>query len=258
MGKRLRAMALPLLDVRDERSFVAGHAANAVNIPFDELASRMHELPEKGGTLHVFHDRAGDLERAVALLRERGYDALATRNVDLNERGLSRGCLWRPSAMLAEFVPSEPGRAADLACGSGREAVYLACLGWQVDAVDILPDALERAEDLAMRNGVAIRTVRHDLTAGIPLDRGRYDLVTMFRYLHRPLKEAAELLRPGGMLIVEAFHVSDADDPSRDRSRLIADGELAGLVEPLCRVVVMRDGVMRNGRCYSQVVAQRR
>jgi tellurite methyltransferase len=251
-------MTLPLLDVRDEGSFAAGHAADAVNIPSQQLLSRMYELPEKGSALQVFHDRIPDLERAIALLRERGYDATAADGADLSQRGPSAGCLWRPSPLLAEFVPASPGRAADLACGSGREAVYLARLGWQIDAVDILPDALERAQALASRNGVVIRTVRHDLTGGIPLGRGQYDLVTMFRYLQRPLTEAVELLRPGGVLIVETFHVSDAGDGSRDRSRLIADGELARLVEPLCQVVVMRDGVVRNGRHYSQLVAHRR
>lgn len=252
-------MALPMLDVRDEREFAAGHAAGAVNIRLGELASRMHELPEKGSALEVFHDSVSELERAISLLTSRGYVAVAACGVDRNVRGASTGCLWRPSPLLMEFVPEVAGRAADLACGSGREAVYLAQRGWQVDAVDILPDALAKACDLAARNGVRIQALRHDLTVGNPLAEGQYDLVTMFRYLHRPAVVAgARLLRPGGMLIVEAFHMSDAADGLRDRSRLARQGELAGLVEPLCQVVVVREGVGRNGRYYSQMVGRRR
>ncbi len=252
-------MEYPLLDVRAQREFAAGHAAGAVNIPLAELLLRMHELPEKGSRLGVFHDSAVELARAIALLQGRGYSAVARSGGDLSETGASSQFLWRPSPLLVEFVPAAPGRAVDLACGSGREAVYLARRGWQVDAVDILPDALARASDLAGRSGVSIRTVRHDLTTGIPLGQGKYDLVMMFRYLHRPLvAAAAELLRPGARLIVETFHVSDAADAMRDRRKLMADGELARLVETSCRVLVARDGVERNGRRYSQVVAERR
>ena len=246
-----------MLDVRDEIAFAAGHVAGAVNIPLAELPSRMHELPEKGAALQVFHDVASGLERAIALLQARGYVAVGGGG-ELSERGASRGCLWRPSPLLAEFAPSVPGRAADLACGSGREAVYLAGRGWQVDAVDILTDALAKARDLAARNGVSIRTLQHDLREGVPLAEGQYDLVGIFRYLHRPLiAVAARLLRPRGMLMVEAFHVSDAGGETRERLRLAADGELGRLAEPLCEVVVSRDGVCRNGRYYSQIVAQR-
>lgn len=252
-------MTLPMLDVREEREFAAGHASGAVNIPLEELPSRMHELPEKGSVLRVFHDSAGELGRAMSLLTSRGYIAVAGSGADRSVTGASTGHLWRPSPLLVEFVPEAAGRAADLACGSGREAVYLAGRGWRVDAVDILPDALAKARDLAARNGVSIQTVQHDLALGIPLAMGQYDLVTIFRYLHRPVvAEGARLLRPGGMLVVEAFHCSDAADGLRDRSHLAGDGELAGLVEPLCRVVVVRDAVERNGRHYSQVVAQRR
>ena len=236
-----------------------GMLRGAVNIPLGELPSRMHELPEKGSALRVFHDSTAELARAIALLRGRGYSAVASSGGERSETGASIDVLWRPSPLLVEFVPATPGRGADLACGSGREAVYLARRGWQVDAVDILSDALAKASDLAARSGVSIRTVRHDLTAGISLAAGEYDLVMMFRYLHRPLVvTAAELLRPGGMLIVETFHVSDAADPMRDRRRLTADGELARLVERSCRVLAARDGVERNGRRYSQVVAERR
>ncbi|NJL30478.1 MAG: class I SAM-dependent methyltransferase [Phycisphaerales bacterium] len=41
----------------------------------------------------------------------------------------------------------------DIACGSGRDAVWLAMQGYEVDGLDVLPDALERASDLAHRHG---------------------------------------------------------------------------------------------------------
>ena len=67
---------MTLLDVRPEAEFRAGHIAGALNIPVDQLESRLEELPEGGeivaycrGPFCVFADDA------VQLLRERGYVA---------------------------------------------------------------------------------------------------------------------------------------------------------------------------------------
>lgn len=131
---------------------------------------------------------------------------------------LDRG---HPAALVAEYAPdiaatqsaaagSEAALTAlDLACGAGRNARYLASLGYRVDAVDIAGEALARAA--AAASAVPIRWIEHDLDLGLPRGLGDYDLILIIRYLDLSLvAAAAERLRPGGYLICEAHLVTDA------------------------------------------------
>jgi SAM-dependent methyltransferase len=122
-----------------------------------------------------------------------------------------------PSAMVAEYVPDVIAtqratsggdlelEALDLACGAGRNALYLASLGYRVDAVDISAEALARGEQAARTAGFRISWTAHDLDQGLPRALGDYDLIVIVRYLDLSLIAAtAERLRPGGYLICEA------------------------------------------------------
>jgi SAM-dependent methyltransferase len=83
---------------------------------------------------------------------------------------------------LAELVNapavSPPGRALDLGCGTGTQAVYLAERGWQVTGVDFTARALDRAQERARAAGVTVNWVRGDVSAltALGLDAG-FDLV---------------------------------------------------------------------------------
>ncbi|MFD9305101.1 class I SAM-dependent methyltransferase [Streptomyces sp. NPDC060048] len=114
------------------------------------------------------------------------------------------------NAALAREVSSlAPGRALDLGCGEGGDAVWLARRGWHVTGTDISSVALERAAAHAADAGVAERTSweRHDLAESFPA--GEYDLVSAC-FLHtfgdfpreRILRRAAAAVAPGGMLLV--------------------------------------------------------
>ena len=59
--------------------------------------------------------------------------------------------------------------------------------GWRATGFDILPDALDRARDLARRHGVAVETRELDLEAALPPMPAALDLITFFNFLHRPL-----------------------------------------------------------------------
>ena len=116
----------------------------------------------------------------------------------------------RVNVRLAELVePMTPGRALDLGCGEGADAMSLAEHGWRVTAVDISQTALDRAAaDAAARNlADRIDFQRHDLTESFP--GGVFDLVSA-QFLHstvpldrtRLLRRAAEAVVAGGMLVV--------------------------------------------------------
>jgi SAM-dependent methyltransferase len=72
----------------------------------------------------------------------------------------------------------QPGRALDLGCGSGRDAVYLAQRGWTVTGIDAVPRPLEAARERAAAAGVNVQWVQGDVTKleALGLDSG-YDLV---------------------------------------------------------------------------------
>lgn len=261
---------MPLLDVRCEEEFLAGHVPGSVNIPLAELTQRLHELPDRGATLHLVKFDDTDSSEAQAFLEQRGFEVLpvAIPKDELTESGPSSGRLWQPNAFLIEALeaiqrqsslPKTPLRALDVACGSGRDAVYLAMDGYEVDALDLLPDALQRANDLASRHGVQIHTIQQDLETQPILPVGQYDLIVIFRYLQRPLMPAlSKALRPGGYLIYETFHERNRQTGSKPSNpdHLLKTGELPSSFSEL-EILIADDAFERNGRYFSHLLARR-
>src|SRR5690606_21943035 len=120
-----------------------------------------------------------------------------------------------PTALLAEWEPRLPrGLALDVACGAGRNALFLAAAGRRVDALDISPTALERARRDADVRGLDVRWIEADLAPDpdAVLPDGPYDLVVLVRYVHRGiLAPLWKRLAPGGALVCEQ-HVDSAHD----------------------------------------------
>lgn len=113
-----------------------------------------------------------------------------------------------PSRVLvAEVAGRPPGRALDLACGAGRNAVWLAEQGWRVTAVDFSDIALRMAGALAAERRAAVEWIDADVLAWTAAPRA-FDLVCVL-YLQLPAPErrrvlagAAEAVAPGGILLV--------------------------------------------------------
>jgi SAM-dependent methyltransferase len=114
-----------------------------------------------------------------------------------------------PSSWLSESARWLPpgGRALDVACGRGRHALRLAAAGFEVTAIDRDREALAALAEEAHALGVAVQTRHLDLEAAEPsLGDDAFDLVVVFRYLHRPLfPMLRRALRPGGVLVYETF-----------------------------------------------------
>lgn len=112
-----------------------------------------------------------------------------------------------------------PGRVLDLGCGPGRNALYLAARGFEVDAVDLSPVAVSWGEARAHEAGVDVRFMRGDAFA-LPANElsGPYDLVVdsgCFHHLppHRRISYLALLdrvLAPGGHLALTCFAAGEA------------------------------------------------
>jgi SAM-dependent methyltransferase len=127
--------------------------------------------------------------------------------------------LWtaQPNRFLvAEAAGLTPGRALDVACGEGRNAVWLAEQGWRVTGVDFSEVGLAKARRLAAARGVDVAWVAADLLGYRPQPRA-FDLVLVF-YLQLPESErgpilhaAAEAVAAGGTLLVVAHDSSNLE-----------------------------------------------
>ena len=136
-----------------------------------------------------------------------------------------------PHPLLVRFVSQNVltgGRALDVACGVGQNAIWLAQRGFTVDAVDISPVAIERARRAAAQAGAAVNFIHADLDTWSP-SAGTYELVIGFRFLNRKLLLRLQAaLRPGGWLLYQTFNLRrltpDSDFPPE---HLLDIGELA-------------------------------
>jgi len=110
------------------------------------------------------------------------------------------------------------GRALDVACGDGRNALYLARLGYEVDAVDVSDVAIDALGAAARERGLAIHPRLVDLEHEPLAPAGaRYDVVMNFNYLQRDLFDAlADALAPGGLLLFETIGRAHIDELGRD------------------------------------------
>ncbi|HXC33688.1 MAG TPA: methyltransferase domain-containing protein [Verrucomicrobiae bacterium] len=109
-----------------------------------------------------------------------------------------------PTPLVVKFATGlAPGKALDLACGAGRNAIWLAEHGWEVTAVDGAQVAIEILQARAAERGLTVNTVVADLEKGeFEIEPSRWDLIAMCYYLQRNLYEPAKRgVRPGGVLI---------------------------------------------------------
>jgi SAM-dependent methyltransferase len=133
-----------------------------------------------------------------------------------------------PVALVERTARALPiGRALDLACGTGRNALWLAQQGWKVAAVDGATAAIEIVRSRAQERGLIVDAVVADLeNSEFPIDADSWDLICVCYYLQRDLFEVVKRgLAPGGV-IVAAVHISDPGEPATEH-RLLA-GQLAG------------------------------
>lgn len=155
-----------------------------------------------------------------------------------------------PAEVLRDFAHLLParGRALDLACGLGANALLLARRGLQVEAWDSSAVAIERLSEAAALEGLDIRSDVRDVVLQPP-QAGSFDVIVVSRFLERSLVSALQAaLRPGGLLYYQTFirEAVHADrGPRRPEYRLAAN-ELLGLFRGLRLIVYREEGRLGN------------
>jgi len=171
-------------------------------------------------------------------------EELTMRHDEWDRRYADSEFLWtvEPNRFVVEELGDlPPGRALDLGCGEGRNAVWLAQQGWQITAVDFSPVGLAKARRLASARRVTVDWVLADLLRFEP-PADAYQLV-LVTYLHiQPEERAAVLLSarpaltPGGQILVVGHDLANLSegvggpqDPTLLYTPAIITAELPGL-----------------------------
>ena len=131
------------------------------------------------------------------------------------------GTRTHPSTLLTEWLPKLQNhthrlRAVDIASGTGRNSIYLAQHGWQVDAFDISEVALELLEKKSNSKKLPITCFHQDCgdtqNQGDYLIDNEYNLAIMIRYTNLSLiRNLYRALKVGGHLIVEEHLVTNKE-----------------------------------------------
>jgi SAM-dependent methyltransferase len=147
----------------------------------------------------------------------------------------------QPNAFLVEMTKHLiPGKALDVGMGQGRNAVYLAQMGWEVTGFDPADQAVAAAQDQARRQGVKLTTLvlRDD-----QFDFGteQWDLIVLsYVGVRRVVSRVYEALRPGGFVVVEGFHRDAAKTAAIGGGVVFDTNELLHLFDRL-RIVRYED-----------------
>jgi 2-polyprenyl-3-methyl-5-hydroxy-6-metoxy-1,4-benzoquinol methylase len=125
---------------------------------------------------------------------------------------------WAPNELLAREVGDlHPGRSLDMACGEGRNAIWLASIGWKSTGIDFSSEGIKKGMQMANQLGVEVEWLEADLRKWEPPESA-YDLIVSL-YVHmmpdeigRVHRNAVTALAPGGTMIVIGHDLTNLTD----------------------------------------------
>jgi 2-polyprenyl-3-methyl-5-hydroxy-6-metoxy-1,4-benzoquinol methylase len=173
--------------------------------------------------------------------------------IDIHGSGLE------PARLLVENVELLPkGRALDVAMGAGQNAIFLAKMGFDVEGVDISPEAVNTALSSARNAGVTIRVQVADLEGNYHVEKGVYDVIICFNYLQRSLiPQIKDGLRKGGMVVYETFIVDQTQfGKPRNTEYLLKHNELLNMFRNF-RCLYYREGIVENRKAVASIIAEK-
>jgi 2-polyprenyl-3-methyl-5-hydroxy-6-metoxy-1,4-benzoquinol methylase len=131
------------------------------------------------------------------------------------QHGKTNGSQY-PSEFLRQMIDADSwllprGKALDIACGKGRNSLYLAARGFEVVAIDISPIALDQGRRDAEAEQRQIDWRQADLEQ-LQLDHDAYELIVNFNYLQRSLvPQLKKAVKKGGCIIFETYLIDQRD-----------------------------------------------
>jgi rhodanese-related sulfurtransferase len=231
---------LVVLDVRTETEYALHHIPGSLLIPLQELERRIEDVPNGAVPIAIVCEQGLRSVSACRMLAEYGFGPLYSLaggleawpgpcSTGLDERGGQHHGIAPSSWLVENFHYLHRGLALDLAMGEGRNAIYLATRGFDVDGVERDARRVAQARAAARKLGAPIRAIVGDVEDGtyiLPLET--YDLIVVFNYLHRPLfQDIRDGIVAGGIVVYQTYAADPAaPGPPRNPEHLLEPGEL--------------------------------
>ena len=165
----------------------------------------------------------------------------------------------KPSQFLVENIQLLPkGRTLDVAMGKGRNALYLAKMGFEVEGVDLSQDAVNHALELARTIGVNLKARVVDLEKNFHIEKQAYDVIICFNYLQRSLiNHIREGLHMGGIVVYETYIIDQAQfGKPKNPDYLLKHNELLDIFHGF-RCLRYREGVMEGPKAIASIIAEK-
>ncbi len=165
-----------------------------------------------------------------------------------------------PSPFLTQNITLLPrGRALDIAMGSGRNTVYLAKMGFDVEGVDFSKEAIENALKEAENADVKIKAQVADIEArDYSIEKNAYDVIICFNYLHRPLiHQIKKGLKKSGVIVYETYIIDQAQfgKPSNP-DFLLKHNELLEMFRDF-RCLRYYEGITDDKKAIARIIAEK-
>ncbi|OGP75068.1 MAG: hypothetical protein A2V86_10095 [Deltaproteobacteria bacterium RBG_16_49_23] len=169
-----------------------------------------------------------------------------------------------PNPFLKKHIRLLPkGKTLDIAAGEGRNAVFLARQGFDVDAMDISEKGLKKAQKFAKEMGVKIHTLSVDLDT-YKIDREKYDLIANFYFLKRSLiPQIKKGLKKGGRVIFETYtleHRTLGTGGPKHARYFLKPNELLRIFKDF-HILYYREGIFKEGgrrKAVASLIAEKR
>ena len=166
----------------------------------------------------------------------------------------------KPSSLLVEYLPLLPsGKALDIAMGKGRNALYLAERGFDVEGVDIDEAAVGLCRENAEQKGLKMQVLATDLTTYNIIEEN-YNVILCFHYLQRdliPMMKAG--LKKGGIILYETFLIDQhlRWGTPRHKEYCFLRNELLDFFKDF-RVMYYKEGFVTKEKALASLVAQKK
>ncbi|HHT9104387.1 MAG TPA: class I SAM-dependent methyltransferase [Candidatus Wujingus californicus] len=165
-----------------------------------------------------------------------------------------------PVEFLKEYINILPrGKALDIAMGEGRNAVFFAKNGFEVDGCDVSEIAVKKTLELAKENNVRVNAFVADLEIYKP-PKDTYDVVACFYYLQRSIiPQIKEALKPGGMVIYETYTIENWErgfEGPKNKDYLLKTNELLDLFKDLT-IIYYRELVLDDKKAVASLIARK-
>ena len=165
----------------------------------------------------------------------------------------------QPSQFLVENIRLlSQGKALDIAMGAGRNTVFLAKNGFEVEGVDISEEAIRNAQQTARENKVTIQAKAADLENDYRIEINNYNVIICFNYLQRSLISHIKAgLKTGGMIVYETYTI---DQPRFGKPHnpnfLLKYNELLDMFRDF-RCLRYREGIFDNRKAIASLLAEK-